>query len=604
MGKTEQLGQSSCPSWDLLLRHVVQAERLTWQQQELVVEHIGRCERCANMYEALSDANEELWEDAARAAGIPVRSPVATRAPEEGFAETWRRIEADEAARRQKSRRARVFRIGSIAAAACLLIAIGVGWMMLRNGGSGSSDRAIATNPGGLPFAFAERVTNQGRTPLAMNQPVTTGAEPQEILLGGMHRVVMNRGAKATFTAAAARSDGNHAGTIPYEIQLARGELYVEVVPGNSFTVKTANARLNITGTKFDVLAGGDKTELTLLKGSVRFSALDHPEQAVSVTAGHASTVAGRGAPSTPSAVDAVTTTAWARDTALSHALAQAERDANVDLSAMCQGFWRQSEPPDVDTLDYATWRDGHGRFSHALTFPGATPKGQTVEADWIDLLMISGNIWQFHYDPRLPSGQPLTKIEPAAVARLARYYGVDEREMLRMMGLPESALSAASPASGQAPGRRYAQALRRWHEALMTTGQEPETSGDFKLFSLCAGQYLAETRTAAYLWVRNHPQEARQLLADSDYVAMLPAPPPPPDNGTPDEKEWIKQLREQATAARNCAPAAMEWLLVPTSTGCAPQATDQQRKLAAMVAELTPSLPKSAVGRRAGDDD
>jgi len=101
------------------------------------------------------------------------------------------------------------------------------------------------------PVGFAELVTGQDRKPLAMNQPFATAGEPQEILLGGMHRVVMNRHTKATFSASAAGGDGGaaggngapttpqrrqngrdaHAGKVPYEIQLAQGELYVEVVP-------------------------------------------------------------------------------------------------------------------------------------------------------------------------------------------------------------------------------------------------------------------------------------------------------------------------------------------------------------------------------------
>jgi hypothetical protein len=32
-----------------------------------------------------------------------------------------------------------------------------------------------------------------------------------------------------------------------------------------------------------------------------------------------------------------------------------------------------------------------------------------------------------------------------------------------------------------------------------------------------------------------------------------------------------------------------MEWLLVPPGTGCEDQATEQQRRLAALVAELAP---------------
>jgi len=590
--QTEQPDQSPCPPWQLFLWHAIQAERLSPQQRGLVVDHIARCERCADMYEALCDANAELWEQAAGAAGVPKRQPVATRSPEEALADTWRRIEADEAAQRLQRRRAMVFRTGGIAAAACILIAVGIGWLTSRSGKPSQDISGVAANPGGSPAAFAELLTDKGLRPLGLNQPVATADQAREVLLGGMHRVVMNRNTTATFATAPAlqRGDAPQAGKIPYEIHLARGELYVEVVPGHRFTVRTGNARLDITGTKFDVRADGDKTELTLLKGSVRFSALDHPQQAVSVTAGHASTIAGRRAPSAPAPVDAIATTVWARETALRNAVALADGQANVDLSAISQDdFWRQPDPPDVDTLNYATWRDEHQQFSRVFMLPAAVRNGQAGEADWIELLMVSGDIWQFHYDPELPSSQPLTKkMEPMAIARLARHYGLDERDMLRSTRLPDSTPNGALPVQDQSLGRWYAEALRRWHDALTTTAQEEsESKPDLKVLSLRASQHLADTRTAAYLWAKAHPQEARQLLADGTYVAMLPIAPEPAD-----EDEWIRQLRQQAVAARSCVPAAMEWLLLPAGTGCAPQASDQQRRLAALVAELTPALP------------
>ncbi|HUW83797.1 MAG TPA: FecR family protein [Phycisphaerae bacterium] len=496
--------------------------------------------------------------------------------------------------RDERKRKQRVFawRIGSMAAAACILIATGFGWLVLRNGDARQAPSGIAVNTGGPSVPFAELVTDQGRRSLTLNHPVATDNQTQEILLGGMHRVVMSRNTKATFMAAPALSqdDAHQDGEVPYEIQLAQGELYVEVVPGHPFIVKTANARLDITGTKFDVRADGDKTELTLLKGSVRFSALDHPQQAVIVTAGHASTITGRRAPSAPTPADAVATTAWARDTALNNAIALVDEQKDADLSnlsMMSQNFLRQQAPSDVDKLDYEKWRDTHGQFRFASTALAAQ-KNQAIKADWIELLMVTGDIWQFHYDPKLPAGQPLTKIEPLAIARLALHFGLDEREMLQSFALPESALTATSSVQDGTPGQRYSQALRRWHDAVMAaTPDKRETKNDLKLFSLYASHYLAETRTAAYLWAKSHPDKTRQLLANREYLALLPTPPAMASNGTPDVKKWLKQLREQGEAARSCVPSAMEWLLVPPGTGCAYQATEQQRRLAALVAEL-----------------
>jgi len=470
-------------------------------------------------------------------------------------------------------------------------MAIGIGWIVL---GSGKPARPgdMAVNPIQPDGAFAEFVTPQGRTPLALGKPVKTDDVLREILLGGMHRVVMNRHTEATFSAGPRRTAGRLAGKVPYEIQLARGELYVEVVPGNPFTVLTANARLDITGTKFDVLAEGEKTKLALLKGSVRFSTLDRPQEPVSVTAGHASRIVGQHLPAPPAPADALATTAWARDTAFSNAVALADRQANADLSSLSkisEYSWPQGEPPDVDTLDYQTWLDAHRQAGFAMALPAVGRMTRAIGADWIELLMISGDIWQFHYEPKLPPSRQFIKLSPADIARLARHYGLDEAKLRQTLGLPDST-AATPPDQAAAPGPQYAGALRCWHDAVMTAAPDkPKANDDLKLFSLYAGQYLAETRTAAYLWAKAHPDQACQLLADSEYRAMLPTATATGAAGAADVNAWLKLLRDEANAARHCVPAAMEWLLVPPGTGCAYQATERQRRLAALAAELTP---------------
>lgn len=423
----EQPDQCPCSfPLELLLRHVVQAEGLTPQQRGEVVEHIAQCEHCANIYEALCDADMELWDEAAKAAGLPERQLEFTRSPEEGIVDLWQRVDEDEACQRRQDRRATLFRIGKFAAAmaACLMLVVMGGWLLSERFKAAS---AVA------PQASTERVKER-----ALQAAVRATPMVDDDLLGSIHN-----------------------------------------------------------------------------------------------------------------------------------------------------DSWRAPDPPDVDTLVYAQWRDEHRQlFPILASLQQLLARDQPAKLDPVELMMVSGDIWQFHYDPKLPPDQALARLEPAAMTRLAKYYGVDAREMLRTVGLPDSTPIAALPVQNPTLGEQYADALRRWHEALTTT--KPDGSEHYRnllAFSLNASRFLSDNRTAAYLWAKTFPQRAQRLLPDSSYLTVIPMPPTAPDYDA-----WLKQLRKEAVAARSCEHVAMEWFLVPTGNDCVPEASQQQRALAAMVVELLPT--------------
>ena len=92
---------------------------------------------------------EEGWEDLKR------------RCP--SLAEACRRDE-----RKRKLRRM-VWRIGNLAVAACILIAVGVGFLMLRSG-SDQPGSDVAANQDKLRAVYAELVTAKGRKSLALDR--------------------------------------------------------------------------------------------------------------------------------------------------------------------------------------------------------------------------------------------------------------------------------------------------------------------------------------------------------------------------------------------------------------------------------------------------
>ncbi|MCY2924118.1 MAG: FecR domain-containing protein [Planctomycetota bacterium] len=513
---------------------------------------------------------EEGWEDLQR------RSP--------SLAQACQRME------RKRQRRQLTWRVGAVAAAACVLAAVGVGWRMLSSHSSnapaaGVADRAVAPSPAPL----IELVTPRGLAPLALNRPVTADERPQELLLAGLHRVVMNTQTSVTVSAAPAKAPG---GKAAFEIQLARGELYVEVVPGHPFTVKTGNARLDITGTRFDVRADGDKTELTLLKGSIRFSQPARAGQFVDVPAGQASALVGRSAPSAPQPADALAATAWARDLALTNAIARAQPDADLALLDPVRDSWPQSRPLDLNSIDYAKWRDER-RDWFAREFPWifkiqkALKDRHGLDVDYIELLMVSGDIWQFHYPRRW--NQPIPVLNPSSLKQIAAHYAVDPADLLEAVG--PSAASQANNLPLAEAAKQYRSALQRWQSEIAgldgPAGGQPTDNqrSDVLMFTFRAGTYLANTRTAAWAWAHSHPKQASALLATwkQPGAALLNSETP----NTP--QQWLGSLSDAASAASRISQVAPELLKIPRASGCGAAAgyslrTELRKDVAAML--------------------
>lgn len=98
----------------------------------------------------------------------------------------------------------------------------------------------------------------------------------------------------------------------PPSLALERGEGFFEVVPGagRRFSVATADARVEVTGTQFSVKRG-DRTEILVSSGEVKVT---NDQGEVSVPAGTGSTARRGSAPTKPRVVDADRAHAWRRE--------------------------------------------------------------------------------------------------------------------------------------------------------------------------------------------------------------------------------------------------------------------------------------------------
>jgi len=587
----------TCQQAGLLMSlHVRGDPELSCEQRRAFEAHLAACPSCAAECEQdrqLVALLRRHWPSGEGICASGQATPYWPMTVQEGWEDLKCRCpslaQACRNSEREKRRQLLFRRMRPIAAAACLVLAVGIGWTVLRSGRP-ARPGGVAVNHSQPEGAFAEFITPRGRTPLPLGTPVKTDESPREVLLGGMHRVVMNRDAEATFSAVgdpACQAGASSPAKLTYEIRLSRGELYVEVVPGNPLTVQTPNALLAVLGTKFDVLARDGRTELVLLKGSVRFSGLAGEAggpagRSVDVPAGHVSVIAGMSGPSAPRQTDALAATAWARELAFTNAIALAHPNADLHLLDSIRDCWPSAKAPDLNTIDYVTWRDAH-RDWFAREFPWifkaqrALKDQRGLDVDYIELLMVSGDIWQFHY-PR-PVGEPTPVIDPAGIRRIAEHYGADGAALWRdVQPSPADPMRRAPATAADSSGgdnnntaQAWLSAMDAWRSGVASEADHPNHfPAALLLSSLEAASYLANTRTAAWLWVSEHPDKARALLAEGDYRARCMPRRMPGQSIT--ASALAARLADQAAAARKATQAVQDlFMTVATKneTGC-----------------------------------
>lgn len=271
----------------------------------------------------------------------------------------------------------------------------------------------------------------------------------------------------------------------------------------------------------------------------------------------------------------------WARSASNPNSVAAALIDpagrATQAASAADSKTLGLAPPPiasrDLHRIDYASWREQHQTWFSAQ-FPWvftaqATLARHGVDADYIELLMISGDLWQFHFDPNHLMDAPLACNDSKGIQRLAAYYN-----------LPASELMAIGAVGSSLP-HDPAQDCRAWHDSVASASDtEGQGQTNLLLFSLRAGNYMAMTRTAAVLWADRHPQgqirpPAPTALASSEQAR--------------DRTASIDVLKRQFGAAQQIMQAAQDLLTLPETDQCSPNAKPHWKQLEAGIADLSP---------------
>ncbi|MCP4256958.1 MAG: hypothetical protein GY774_05435 [Planctomycetes bacterium] len=384
-------------------------------------------------------------------------------------------------------------RVAVWAAAACLVIAVLSGLVSSnREAALTGPDHSVALIGENLPLVI--KLADGGH--IAQGTVIQTSArEIENLVLSGKHRVVMNAGTRLSIRSLL---KADKAGCI---VSLALGEVNVHVEhDGHPFIVQTAHGRAVVTGTTFDVKATNADTTLVVAEGSVRF---ESEKGHVEVASGQISKIIANSAPTSPVSCNAAELTAWAAAYELKPTLAKIQSISDdygltdIRLSAI-------SGPIELERINYEDWveekRDWFKReFPWIFQLKDALAK-EGIEVDYSELLIKSGDIWQFVYPQNSP--QQLSAPYFDLLLKTVSKYGFDEQWIMANIPAAQYALSTAAAAIDKLTGL---EAVKAWVARFEQVRKSPEIiDSEVLLYSLHASTYLANTRALAWLITKN----------------------------------------------------------------------------------------------------
>jgi ferric-dicitrate binding protein FerR (iron transport regulator) len=460
--------------------------------------HLRSCRACSEEYEG-NKRTVGFIEDHKAEFAAALESLEDKANQQQELERSWRCIEAkidklEAAEKREKRARVRRILVKVSAAAACLVIGVLI-WHALPD--SIAPDEPLAHNASSDPSSLLkiELISRTGNAEVAAGQQISTSAEQLRTLtINGRHRLVLNG---ETSVSIEPLSENNRPGCI---VKLASGQIYANVEhDGWPFVVATAHGRAVITGTTFDVKSTQSGTTLVVAEGSVRF---ESEKGAVEVDRGQISEILANSTPTKPRSCDAAKLTAWATGHDLKKALAKIEPYSN-DHNLNDLWLTANSGPIELENIDYDQWIEEKSPWFER-EFPWifqlqVALKAEGIEAEYPQLLIASGDIWQFAYPAATPQQIPFPYLD--SILKMASNHGLDKNWI--MENIPAAEAAAANPSQGQSTG---IVAFEQWMaciEKMQKSSNTPDSQT--VLYSLHAGVYLANTRTLAWLCLTNN---------------------------------------------------------------------------------------------------
>jgi ferric-dicitrate binding protein FerR (iron transport regulator) len=470
--------------------------------------HLACCRACCEEYESnkwavgFIEAHKAEFADALEAAENKAVSQQELERSWHGIEAKLDKLEAQEKCEKRGKIRRILVKVS--VAAACLAIGA-FAWLMLPD--STPPQEPIAHRGASFPAPSIKiaLLSEAGRVAVAAGQEVSTSAgQFKTLTINDRHRLVLNAETEVSIEPL---SENKRLGCL---VKLASGQIYVHVQhDGDPFVVATAHGRAVITGTTFDVKAAGTGTTLVVAEGSVKF---ESRKGVVEVASGQISEIIANSAPTRPQSCNTAELTAWATGHELKTALAKIQPYSDdYDLTDLW--LTANSGPIELESINYENWIEEQ-RPWFEREFPWTAQlqsalAAEGIEVDYPELLISSGDIWQFVYPETSPRQIPIPYLDP--MLKAASKYGFDEQWLTANIRAARFAIDDPAAVKGRFTGSRAFEAWATCFEKL------PDSHT--LLYSIHAGAYLANTRTLAGLSPMNGnidlpPDDKAKVLA------------------------------------------------------------------------------------------
>jgi hypothetical protein len=175
---------------------------------------------------------------------------------------------------------------------------------------------------------------------------------------------------------------------------------------------------------------------------------------------------------------------------------------------------------------------------------------------------------------------QPFAVVRAEGLKQLAQHYGIDA-DWLKFKMLNDSSIASTLDEPNNSE-------LELLLSDLSEAASRPSgISMNLLLISMRTGTYVANTRTAVYLWGKTHPEQISQLFENLEIRRLLGLPA----GMRPLGNDGLLVIAKQVAAAQTLSQISGEMLILPPQGGCVPTTRIFDQKFRQVVSPLMPSV-------------